>query len=125
MSSNIYDQVQKLLEEKESRPSWADEILFELKEIKRELKLLNESSKSRKKDKAYFAFIKKLREELRADIINGIYPQIEYKGRELGINFKGYIYDKATGKDLSATEAFKVYRFLYYNKDSLDKYISK
>jgi hypothetical protein len=121
---NIYEQVEKLLKEDQSKPAWADEILRELKEIKQLLHSQTKTgSKSDRSD--YFAFVKKLRKELRADLINNIYPEIDYQGRKLGINLKGYIYDKATTQDLPAYEAFAVYRFLYEKRDNLDKYLKK
>jgi len=120
----IYDQVEKLLGTQSDRPGWADEILYELKEIKT---LLKESSKAKSKsyrDKAYFDFVNMLRKKMRADIINGNYPEIDYHGRKLGINFKGWIYDKETTKSLPAQEAFEVYRYLYTRQDNIDKFVT-
>lgn len=125
---NVYEKVEKLLNEQDDRPSWADEILFELKEIKHLLKELKSSRPKRREDKdrsAYFAFVKSLRKQMRADIINDIFPQVNYLDKELGINFKGHLYDKSTNKELPAHEAFAVYRFLYENRKNLDKYIIK
>lgn len=124
---NVLNQVEKLLDDRENNPKWAEDILFELREIKTLLKNLQpRTAKNREKEKhAYFAFVNRLRKELRADILNDIYPEIHYDNRELGINFKGHIYDKATTEELPAPEAFAVYRFLYENRDRLDRYISK
>ncbi len=124
MQENILSQVEKLLSEDANRPEWADEILFELREIKKLLQSQSESVQSRKeRRKAFFAFINMLRKRMRADIINGTYPEIYYRGRTLGVNLKGYIYDKQTTADLSATEAYEVYRFLFDNRENLEKYI--
>ena len=121
MPKNIYEEVEKLLKNDDSRPDWADEMLFELREIK---KLLRQIATSRPKNSpAYYAFVDKLRRRMRADITDGKYPEIHYRGSLLGINFKGFIYDKETTRDLKAHEAFEVYRFLYENRDQLEKYI--
>ena len=117
----VYDQVEQMLSQSEKRPEWVDEILFELREIKR---LLKENRRhGYKHDKAYYRFVNRIREELRADLTRDIYPEIRYKGRILGINLKGYIYDKTTAKDLPAHEAFAVYRFLYDNRERLEEYL--
>ncbi len=120
---NIYDQVEKLLNQNDEKPDWVCEILFELREIKKLLQKTNTPYQKTKKDDKYFAFVNKLREKLRADIINEKYPEIYYNNKTLGINFKGWIYDKSTTKELPAQEAFEVYRFLYENRDNLDKYL--
>ncbi len=117
----VYEQMEKMLKENDTRPEWVDEILFELREIKR---LLQEQHRPKyRKNKDFFRFINKLRDDLRADIARDIYPEIIYKGRMLGINLKGYIYDKTTAKDLPAHEAFEVYRFLYDNRERLEEYL--
>ncbi len=117
----VYDQMEKLLSESDTRPSWADEILFELREIKH---ILKENRHPRhKNNRDYFRFVDRLRQEMRADIANDIYPEILYKGRTLGINLKGFIYDKTTAEDLPAHEAFEVYRFLYDNREQLEEYL--
>ena len=124
MQDNILSQVEKLLAEDTTRPEWVDEILFELREIKKLLQTQRESVQSRNdRKKAFFAFINMLRKRMRADIIEGSYPEIYYRGRTLGVNLKGYIYDKHTTADLSAQEAYEVYRFLYDNRSNLEKYI--
>lgn len=117
----VYDQVENMLSQSEKRPQWADEMLFELREIKR---LLQQNRHKRQKhDKEYYRFVNRIRDELRADLARDIYPEIRYKGRILGIDLKGYIYDKNTAKGLSAHEAFAVYRFLYDNRERLDEYL--
>jgi hypothetical protein len=123
---NVYQQVEKLLNEQDDRPLWADEILFELREIKDLLTKINRDKNSnRAKSSGYFAFVKKLRRELRADIQNNIYPEITYFHKKLGINFKGYLYDKQTQETLKKEEAFKVYEYLYKNQKKLDIFIKK
>jgi uncharacterized coiled-coil DUF342 family protein len=123
---NVYQQVEKLLQEQDDRPAWADEILFELKEIKDMLSKIDKTSnQNRSKNSGYFSFVKKLRNELRADIQNGIYPEIDYFHKKLGINFKGHIYNKETNEVLKKEDAFKVYEFLYKNRKKLDKFIKK
>ena len=123
---NVYDQVEKLLKSDRDQPQWADAILFELREIKRLLEQMQNPQrpgKGYKSKAAYFAFVNRLRKELRADIVNDRFPEIDYNGRQLGINFKGHIYDKATTEELPAHEAFAVYRFLYDNRENLEKYL--
>jgi|GEM_PF-1859770 len=126
---NVLDQVEKLIDDQRQNPQWADAILFELREIKRLLQNMQPTSPTPQKtttDKhAYFAFVNRLRKELRADIVNDIYPEINYQGKTLGVNFKGHLYDKATTEELPAHEAFSVYRFLYDNKEKLDMYLFK
>lgn len=120
----IYDQVQNLLHTDEEIPLWAKEIQKELSEIK---ELLQQShhhlGKKSHHDRDYFRFVERLREQMRADIADERYPEIDYFGQKLGINFKGWIYNKESTKALPAHEAFKVYRFLYKHKENLDKYI--
>jgi hypothetical protein len=121
---NIYKDIEKLLNPENDRPIWVDEILYELREIK---SILTKSQTTTKKiDKAdYYEFVKNLRDELKADIANDIYPEILYKGRKYGINFKGFIYDKEDSMDISTNEAFEIYNFLYKNRENLDRYIKK
>lgn len=118
----VYEQIEDMLNKSEKRPEWVDEILFELREIKR---LLQEGKHKQKKNREFFRFINRLREQMRADIANDIYPEIHFKDRILGINFKGYIYDKYTTKELTAQEAYEVYRFLYDNQERLDEYLMR
>jgi hypothetical protein len=120
----IYEQVDKMLNQDKERPLWADEILTELKEIKQLLKNSSKREKKYPKDKAYFKFVNDLRDKLRASIADNRYPEIIYNGRALGINFKGWIYDKSDSKVLPAHEAFKVYRFLYENKKDINNYLN-
>jgi hypothetical protein len=117
----VYDKVEQLLATESDRPKWADEILLELAEIK---SLLQKNRYNKpKKDKDYFDFVHAFRDKMRADIASGNYPEITYKGRILGINFKGWIYDKGSNKSLPAYEAFEVYRFLYEHRNEIEKYL--
>ena len=116
----IYDQVEKLLSSEDDRPKWADEILYELREIKSVLKNRNQKEP---RDKAYFKFVNELRKKMRASIAVDNYPEIYYNNRVLGINFKGWIYDKENTKVLPAQEAFEVYKFLYNQRNNIDKFI--
>jgi len=121
---NIYDQVEKMLESEEVRPKWAEEILKELHEIK---DLLHQNTPSKKPyhDRAYYKFVNAFREQMRADITQDIYPEINYFGQILGVNFKGFIYDKESTKTLPAHKAFQVYRYLYENQDNIERYIKR
>lgn len=119
---NIFEKIDKMIHTEDERPAWADEILHELKEIKTLLQ--QHKQPKRRDDKAYFKFVDMLRDRMRADIAKGNYPEIYYQGRTLGINFKGHIYNKADTLTLPSREAFKIYRFLYENRDKLENYVS-
>ena len=115
---NIYKQLDNLLQEdNNSCQEQIDQILKELKEIKLILK---------KQDKTdYYKFVNRIRKELKADINNNIYPEILYKNKRYGIDFKGFIYDKSTNIDLKPQDAYEIYKFLYKNRKNLSKYIKK
>ncbi len=119
----IYEQIDKMLSQDSDRPKWVDEILFELKEIKYILKNSSKTIRKPQKDKAYFEFVNVLREKMRASITDGKYPEIYYQKRTLGINFKGWIYDKETSDVLPSYKAFEVYKFLYNQKENIDKFL--
>ena len=104
------------------------QILSELRDIKtivQDIKiLLNKKDRGRrKKSREYYRFVEALREKLYADIDKGIYPEISYDGRKLGVDAKGMIYDKSTQHLLPTYEAFEVYDFLYENRKDLADYI--
>ena len=114
---NLYEQLQKLIDAENSKDT-LKEILKELREIK---KLLIEQNRS--DPKAYYNFINNIRKEFKTYIDKNIFPEIIYKDRPLVLNHKGHIYDKKSNLELPANEAFKVFRYLYKNKDNLDKLI--
>jgi len=121
---DIYGKIEKIYENKEnSEPSWVVELRTELKEIKELLNALNRPRKKRRKTKEYFEFVKLLRERLKADTVNEIYPELLYNKRRIGANFKGLLYDKATAKLLSKHEAFEIYEYFYEKKEPIDSFI--
>ncbi|MCF6244158.1 MAG: hypothetical protein L3J43_03925 [Sulfurovum sp.] len=62
---------------------------------------------------AYFEFVTKLREKMRANVEKNYYPKIRIDGLELGIDFKGLLYDRKTNRNLPRALAFDVYHRLY------------
>jgi len=121
---NIYDKIEKIYTQKESdEPAWVVEFRAELKEIKMLLKKSAKPQRKKRKSKAYFEFVNLLRERLKADTVNGVYPELEYKGKRIGVNFKGFLYDKETTNSLSANEAFAVYEYFYEKKEKIERFI--
>jgi len=124
---NVYEQLQKMIEQENSQDT-LKEILAELREIKKLLSKEYANTKQKrynKKSQEYYDFVYKLRKELRADVNNNKFPEISFNNQRLGINYKGWMYDKETTLELSAKEAFKVYEYLYENRDNLDNLIKK
>jgi len=119
---NVYEQLQKLIEQENSQDT-LKQILKELKEIKKLLQSNQNKQNYKQKPQEYYDFIYKLRKEFRTKIKKNIYPEIIYKNQLLGINTKGWLYDKETTLELSAKEAFKVYEYLYENRDNLENLI--
>ncbi len=115
---NIYEKIDAIFsDDMQEKPVWADEILDELKEIKT---LLQKQQKTvRKIDKNYYEFVKIFRNSMKADVANNIYPTFYYKGKKLGVDFKGLLYDKDTQRPITKDEAFEAYRYAYEHKDSL------
>jgi hypothetical protein len=118
MDSEIFNKIEKIFEsESDEAPSWANDILNELKEIK---KIITQTNKTTKKiDKNYYDFINNLRKTMKAYSTDNYFPRIKYKGRILGINHRGLLYDIATERILPKQEAFQIYYDLYKNKDKL------
>jgi len=119
---SIYHQIDRLFqEEQEPKPRWAEEILKELAQLKRDLQK-NKSyvSDHSKKPEAYYAFVKMFRALMKADVEKGVYPTLFYEGEEFGIDYQGLLYNKQTQKILSREEAFALYEYAYKYKDSLD-----
>ena len=114
---NVYEQIDAIFSgEAHDKPQWANEILSELKEIKSLLKEQKQSFPRDKKiynDSKYYDFVKEFRIKMKANIEEKTYPTFVYKGRKLGIDFKGLLYDQSTLKTISKKEAFTVYRFAY------------
>ena len=61
----------------------------------------------------YFTFVTKLRGKMKANVEKNYYPSIKIDGMELGIDFKGLLYDRKTNRTLARALAFEVYHKLY------------
>lgn len=113
---NLYDKIEALYQDngKKSTPPPSDilrEILGELKEIK--TLLCSNYEKTKKIDSSLMSFVAQFRKNLQPNIDKNIYPEVQYNGRILGVNFKGLLYDKNTLKLISREEAFEAYRYFY------------
>lgn len=121
---NVYEKIEQIYTKREhDEPAWVKEFRAELKEIKTLLKNGIKPPRKKRKSKAYFEFVDMLRERLKADTEKGIYPELEYKGKRIGVNFKGFLYDKETTNSLSAQEAFEVYEYFYGRREEIDKFV--
>jgi len=126
MKKSVYEKIENIYAQKKvnrDEPSWVTELRVELKEIKRLLKDLQNPRRNRRKNQDYFNFVKELRSRLKANIEEGVYPEVHYKGRRIGANLKGFLYDKATTKSLPANEAFALYEHFYAQKEKIDEFV--
>jgi len=124
---NIYEKIDTIFSgEAEERPQWANELLEEIREIKMLLKeqkeLLNYKTQQinttyPRNNSDFYDFVKKFRASMQADTTNNIYPTFEYKGRKLGVDYSGLLYDKKDSKTLSRQEAFEIYRYAYEHRN--------
>lgn len=119
---NVFEQIENIYSgENESKPAWANDMLAELQEIKRLLQSLNRSQPtpseewkpSAFKQNDYYTFVNQFRKSLQPNTATNYYPTFIFKGRKLGVNFKGWLYDKQSTKPLSKQEAFAVYSYAY------------
>jgi len=114
---NVYEQIDRVFSDSETAvPVWAREMLEHLRFIRNILEHSGIDRMSRSSycnDSDFYEFVRKFRIIMRADISKERYPTLKYHGRELGVDFNGYLYDKGTGGILSTKEAFKIYRDLY------------
>ncbi|WP_151899671.1 hypothetical protein [Sulfurimonas hydrogeniphila] len=114
---NIYEQIDTIFSgESEEIPKWAEQILIELKEIKsmlKEQKTVYKQQIHKSSNKEFYDFIDRFRKKMKADVVNKIYPTFEYNGKNIGIDFKGLLYDKKDLKLLSRSEAYMVYKYAY------------
>jgi tRNA-dihydrouridine synthase len=118
---NIYEQIDKLFyEEKDDIPVWANNLITEIKNLK---EILNNQKtvevvaplvqQKPQISREFYSFIKKLRNKMKADTYNNIYPEIIYKNKAYGINFKGLLYDKENLRIISKDEAYYIYKYVY------------
>lgn len=86
----IQEKIEKIFAgESDNRPEWASELLYELREIKSMLQ-----SKQGKKyhDYTFYNYVNKFRKSMMPDVQNNIYPEVEYQGKKIGVNFRGLLY---------------------------------
>lgn len=119
----VYEKIEKIFRHQDvDRPQWADEILEELREIK--VKLDAKETYSHVQNHTYkqqdfnefYAFVKEFRSQMRADVVNNIYPEVVYEGKKYGVNFNGLLYEKSSYAVIPFEQAKKIYRYLYENK---------
>lgn len=120
---SVYDKIDKLYANDTDISTLAIEIRSELKEIKALLKDMNNPRRNKYKNKDYFTFVDELRKKLQADTEKEIYPELDYQGKRIGVNFKGFLYDKSTIKNVTSQEAFAIYEYFYTRKDEIDALI--
>jgi len=116
---NIFLQIDKIFEaDEDTTPKWAKELLHEIKDIK---KLLNNEKieipiMPKKQNIINISdFIRGFRKMLKKD------EKFVYLARELGINSKGLLYDINTYKELSSSEAYQVYGYIYKHDIQIEK----
>lgn len=111
----IQEKIEKIFAgESDNRPEWASELLTELQEIKSMLKETKQEKKAH--DYTFYDFVNVFRKSMMPDVQNNIYPEVEYAGKKIGVNYRGLLYYKGDLSLLSKNEAFKVYRHIYDNK---------
>lgn len=108
----IQEKIEKIFAgESDNRPEWASELLTELKDIK---SMLQETKQEKKvHDYSFYDFVNDFRKSMMPNVQNNIYPEVEYDGRKIGVNYRGLLYYKGDLSLLPKNEAFKVYRYLY------------
>lgn len=114
---SVYEKIDAIFaDELDTPPVWAQELMGEIQQLKALVE--KEEQRNVKRDKFFYAFIKAFRLNMRADTEKKRYPKIlDHKGRKLGVNFDGLLYDVNSSKLLSTQEAFKVYGYLYKKRD--------
>jgi len=112
---NVYEQIETIFSgDAEKKPEWANEILKELADIKTLLvkkELPHQRVNNLYSNDDYYDFIKQFRISLTDKIF-------EYKGRNFSVNKRGLLYDTKTLKIVSKSEAFKIYKYAYEQKES-------
>jgi hypothetical protein len=83
--------------------------------LKREIASLRGEGNPRRRRSSsdYYMFVQRLRTKLRDETYRIGSPTIRVGERCFGIDTRGLIYDKETGKPLRKEEAFRIYRLLY------------
>lgn len=110
--SNVVPPFQRT--EDEALWSYVNDMAAELRELKANLHQVPVTTQtSLYQSEAYFEFVTKLRGKMKANIEKNYYPTIRIDGMELGIDFKGLLYDKSNNRALPRALAFDVYHKLY------------
>lgn len=114
---SVYQKIDAIFaEELDTPPVWAKELMEEIQSLKE--MVAKGEQRAKKRDKAFYLFIKEFRHSMLPNTEKCLYPKVQdYKGRKLGVNFKGLLYDVKSSNLLSTSEAFKVYGYLYKKKD--------
>jgi len=112
---NIFEQIDSIFcNDPNHPPQWAMELLIEIREVKQLLLQQKQKSASKQRiSKEFYQFIKDFRKSMQPLPQNDFYPTYTYKGKKLGIDFKGLLYDKTTTNYISRAEAYEVYEFAY------------
>ena len=125
MTKIMFPENRKVIErvdesKKRSIWGWIKHFIFEIGEIKTEIKEIKESKEIAENPKLnaspteeYYAFVNKLRVVMRADTDSGLYPEVKVDGMRVGVTSSGLLYDKVHGRILPRELAFGIYRRLY------------
>ena len=95
------------------------EILNKLHEIKT---FLNDQKQTKSLGSDCYKLIKEFKKSMQEDTQNNYYLEIEYNGKTLGITFKGLLHDKTTTQILSTSQAYEVYKNMYYKSINIIDY---
>jgi len=116
---NIFLKIDKIFEgDEDIPPRWAKELLCEIREIKKLLK--NEkveipTLKAKQNGSDINSFIRGFRKMLKKD------EKFNYQARELSFNTKGLLYDINTKAELSSSEAYLAYGYIFKNNIKIEK----
>ena len=100
--------------EDEALWSYVNDMAEELRALKEKLHQSPGTTQADQyQSEAYFEFVTKLRGKMRANVEKNYYPTIRIDGLELGIDFKGLLYDRSNNRTLPRALAFEVYHKLY------------
>lgn len=109
---NIFSKIDKIFEQtSDDVPKWAEEILCEIKEIKRLLLIDKKIPQIKISDNSddIKSFIRGFRKMLRKD------DMFVFQGQELSINDKGLLYDINSNSILTSHDAYDVYGHIFKN----------
>ncbi len=117
---NVFSKIDRIFEQDEAiAPIWAKELLLEIKEIKKLLQ--NEKTeiptlKPKQNNNDIKSFIRGFRAMLKKD------EKFIYQARELSFNSSGLLYDIHTNAELSPTEAYQVYGYIFKHNIEIQKF---